>query len=372
MNTSEQIQWLNRNCSDGGFLQSEGWRALLEYEGFHTEHFEREGLWVNVVEYQLPIIGRYWYVPRGPVFENEKLKIKNEKWEMGNKEQGTMSNEQVAVSEKRETQGSERNPGFSLWREMLQEAKKRGVGWVRVEPGDEEELAVIREWSTPYEIEKALHDMQPREILVVDISKSEEEILAGMKAKTRYNVRLAEKRGVLVSFERDKTAIREFLQMIRETAKRNGIATHSEEHYLAFFETFPRESLELFVARHEGRILAAILVSFFGDTATYLHGASSNDDRGFMAPFLLQFRAIQEAKKRGCVRYDFGGVDTTGMRPTLSGVTRFKLGFAESVKTVQYPGSYDRVLVPSRFHAYRLIALSKMFVKRAIRSLTKI
>lgn len=335
----EHISWLNRNCPDGGFLQSEGWCALLEYEGFHTEHFEGEGLWANVIERRLPIIGKYWYVPRGPVIQ-----------------QSAFSSQQSVKK---------------VWEEILQEAKKRGVGWVRVEPKDEETLAVIREWSTPYEIEKALHDMQPREILVVDISKSEEEILAGMKAKTRYNVRLAEKRGVSVSLERDEAAIRELLRMIQETAKRNGIAVHSEKHYRTFFETFPRESLELLVARHKGKALAAILVSFFGDTATYLHGASSNDDRGCMAPFLLQFRAIQEARRRGCTRYDMGGVDTTGTRPTLAGVTRFKRGFAESVKTIQYPGSYDRVLIPSRFYAYRIIALSKMFVIKAIRHLTK-
>ncbi len=342
----ERISWLNRNCPDGGFLQSEEWRALEEREGSYTAHFEGEGLWANVIERRLPIIGKYWYVPRGPILQ-----------------QSAISNQQSAVSGQRSAK--------NVWEEMLQEAKKQGVGWVRVEPKDEGELAVIREWSKLHGVRRALHDMQPREILVVDISKSEEEILAGMKAKTRYNVRLAEKRGVSVSLERDEAAIRELLRMIQETAKRNGIAAHSEKHYRTFFETFPRESLELLVARHKGKALAAILVSFFGDTATYLHGASSNDDRGCMAPFLLQFRAIQEARRRGCTRYDMGGVDTTGTRPTLAGVTRFKRGFAESVKTVQYPGSYDRVLIPSRFYAYRIIALSKMFVIKAIRHLTK-
>lgn len=214
--------------------------------------------------------------------------------------------------------------------------------------------------------------MQPQEILVVDISKSENEILARMKSKARYNVRLAEKRGVEVSIERDEASLREFLRMIRETAVRNGIATHPEERYQNFFESFPKETLELLVARRGGVTLAAILVSFFGDTATYLHGASSDDDRGSMAPFLLQFFAMKEAKRRGCMRYDLGGVDTTGKRASLAGVTRFKVGFAETVKTISFPGTYDIVLFRSRFFVYEIFGMSKIIVKNGVRFLTKI
>jgi len=340
MEWNEQIQWLNAVCPDGGFLQSEEWRAFKEREGFHTEHFEGEEVWANIVEHSLPIAGKYWYVPRGPVMG--KLKIKNEKLKIG-----------------------------SDWRSILPGAKKKGIGWVRVEPKNEEELAMIREWSKLYAFREAQHDMQPREILVADISKTEDEILAGMKPKTRYNVRLAEKRGVEVSLDRDENSMREFLRMTRETAVRNHIAAHPEKHYTDLLEFFPRETLVLFVARREGKVIAAILVIFFGDTATYLHGASSDDDRDSMASYLLQFRALQEAKKRGCLRYDFGGIDTDGARPSLVGVTRFKQGFVENVNGIRFPGSYDIVLVPSRFLLYTLFSMSKTVVIKAKRALTK-
>lgn len=339
MNTLEQTSWLNANCPDGGFLQSEMWRAFEEREGHPTFHFENEGLWANAIEYRLPVVGTYWYVPRGPVM-NEELRMRN--GELGRQE----------------------------WGKIFGGAKGNGVGWVRVEP-KEEDLSALREWSKPYGVKKALHDMQPREILIMDISHSEEEILAGMKAKTRYNIRLAEKRGVEVVSERSEIALQEFLRMIRETATRNGIVAHPERRYRNFFEEFPAEALELFIAKRGSVTLAAILVSFFGDTATYLHGASSNDDRGSMAPFLLQFRAILEAKRRGCMRYDLGGVDTSGERENLAGVTRFKLGFAENVKTVRFPGSCDIILLPSRFALYEALGMSKMFAKKAIRVLTK-
>lgn len=334
---NKQTQWLNTNCPDGGILQSEEWRALEEREGFRTEHFESEGFWANVIERSLPLVGKYWYVPRGPVFQQSagegELRMK--------------------------------------WGKILGEAKEKMVGWVRVEPRDEGELAMIREWSKPFRVEKALHDMQPREILVVDISKSEEEILAGMKAKTRYNVRLSEKRGVQVSLDRSEASLREFLRMVRETTIRNNIVAHPEKRYRNFLEVFSQETMELFVARREGTMLAAILVSFFGDTATYLHGASSDDDRGSMAPFLLQFRAMEEARARGCTRYDMGGVDTTGERPSLFGVTRFKQGFAENVKTIRFPGSYDIMLLPSRFYTYKIASMSRIFAKKAKKVLTR-
>lgn len=340
MNTPEQISWLNANCPDGGILQSEEWRAFEESNGNRTEHFERSGLWANIIEYRLPLVGTYWYVPRGPVIE--KLKMKPEKLKIADE-----------------------------WFKILNEAKKRGAGWVRVEPRDEAEAILLQEWSKPYRMKKALHDMQPREILVGDISGSEEQILAGMKSKTRYNVRLAEKRGIEVSMERSDRAMAEFLRMVQETARRNGIATHAERRYRNFLTSLSEKICELVVARREGKAMAAILVSFFGDTATYLHGASGNDDRDSMAPFLVQFRAIREAKRRGCLRYDMGGVDTEGTRPSLSGVTRWKRGFFENVNPVIFPGSFDIVLASSRFSLYTASSMSKGFVTKAIRNLTK-
>lgn len=353
MNEIDRISWLNGQCPDGGFLQSEAWCAFEEREGHPTVHFEGEGLWANIIEYTLPVAGKYWYVPRGPVFER------------------TTHNVQLTTGE-REVRMTNDELRRQEWRKILDEAKKKGIGWIRVEPKSEEDADLLREWSKPYGVRKALHDMQPREILVVDISKSEDEILAGMKVKTRYNVRLAEKRCVEISQNRDEVSLREFLRMIRETANRNGIATHSEGRYRNFLEAFPTETLELFTARRDGRVLAAALVSFFGDTATYLHGASSDDDRGSMAPFLLQFCAMKEAKRRGCMRYDLGGVDMTGKRASLVGVTRFKVGFAETVKAISFPGTYDIVLFRSRFFVYEIFGMSKIIVKNAVRRLTKI
>lgn len=336
MNAAEQTICLNAQCPDGGLLQSEDWRALKGQSGFATEHFESECLWANSIEHMLPIAGKYWYIPRGPVLI-----------------------------------GGQALEWCSEWTRILTEAKKRGVAWVRIEPKNDAELATVRTWSGVCAIKKSPHDMQPREILVADISGSEADIFARMKPKTRYNIRLAEKRGVELVSDRSEAALGEFLRMNRETAKRNRISMHPDRHYRALLESFPPDKLELFTARHDGKIFAAILVAFFGDTATYLHGASSDDDRSLMSPYFLQWCAVRAARHRGCVRYDFGGVDTIGSAPNLSGVTRFKQGFAKNVNAIQYPGSYDIVLIPSRYRLYTAVSMSKSFVIKAKRHLTK-
>lgn len=336
MDISEQTRWLNAKCPDGGLLQSEEWRQLNDREGLITRHFENDELWANVIEYALPIAGKYWYLPRGPVLE-------------------------LPISDSQQR----------CWRDILREAQKNALGWIRMELKNEEELSRVGEWSKEFSMRKAPHDMQPREILVADISGSEEDLFANMKPKTRYNIRLAERHGVEVFSGRDEGVLREFLRMNQEMARRNRISTHADQHYRMLPDSFPSDQIELLVAKRGGRYLAAILVVFFGDTATYLHGASSDDERSLMAPYLLQWRAIEMARRRGCMRYDFGGVDTSGLAPSLSGVTRFKQGFARNVNAIRYPGSYDIVLIPSRYSLYKAMSMSKYIVNKAKRVLTK-
>lgn len=96
-------------------------------------------------------------------------------------------------------------------------------------------------------------------------------------------------------------------------------------------ELAPSGSLKLFLAEYDGKVVAAALVSFFGGVATYLHGASSDIYRDVMAPYLLQWEAILEARRMNCTRYDFGGVNgRTYTNPKWEGISRFKFGFNQS------------------------------------------
>jgi len=210
--------------------------------------------------------------------------------------------------------------------------------------------------------------MQPKEIFIVDISKSEEQLLAEMKAKTRYNIRLAEKRGVIVREISNKKYIDEFLRLTKVMAKRQGIAVHPEDYYRKMLETIPGDILKLYVAEYQGKVIATNLVIFFGDTCTYLHGASDDEYRNVMAPYLLQWRQVLDAKKAGCEKYDFGGINTRykiqdTRYNSWAGITKFKLGFSPNTAPVTFPGSYDIILNQGKYWGYRMIQKMKSWVK---------
>jgi lipid II:glycine glycyltransferase (peptidoglycan interpeptide bridge formation enzyme) len=191
-------------------------------------------------------------------------------------------------------------------------------------------------------------DIQPPDTVLVDLTPPLEQILAVMKTKCRYNIGLAEKRGVVVcEHENGGSGIEIFYRLLTETAQRDGIAVHNIEYYSALFMESRGESsktvpvqLRLYIARHENDDLAAIVALFRGKQATYLYGASSNVKRNLMAPYALQWKAMQDAKAFGCEVYDLFGIppDESPAHP-MAGLYRFKTGFGGSI--VHRPGSWD-------------------------------
>lgn len=300
------------------FLQSEEWRKFQAATGKRTFHISADGFWANIIEHTLPIVGKYFYIPRGPIFMNHEARIMN---------QGI--------------------------KEIINLAKKEKSNWIRID-GDYK--------NSDYKIVKAPHDMQPQEVFVIDIEKSEEVLLNAMKQKTRYNLKLAEKRGVKIFTSREKKYIDHFCDLVEITAKRDKITPHPRNYYQKMLATIPESILRLYVAEYDNKIIAANLVVLYGDTATYLHGASDNEYRNVMAPYLLQWQQIQDAKKVGCVKYDFGGVKTNG-GSSWAGITKFKTGFAPDIKPIEFPGSYDIVVNPMKYYLYRFLQTVKGFVK---------
>lgn len=320
----------NPENNGGNFLQSEEWRKFQEAVGRRTFRFDSEGVFASVIEHALPLVGRYWYVPRGPVIARGK--------EQRAKDKGKL-------------------------RDLLESAKKNGAGWIRMEPETEESLDALRK-SVDVSVTKAPHDMQPRETLVIDISMDEEMLLARMKPKVRYNVRLAARKGVKVFATHDGKYREAFGDLIRITAERDGITAHPRAYYETMFRSLPEALWELFVAELDGKVLAANMVVFWRDTAIYLHGASGNDRRDVMAPYALQWEAIREARRRGCVRYDLGGVKVSdgAEGADWSGITRFKQGFSPDTGPTRFPGAYDIVLSGWRHATYRCLTAVKRHV----------
>jgi lipid II:glycine glycyltransferase (peptidoglycan interpeptide bridge formation enzyme) len=242
-----------------------------------------------------------------------------------------------------------------LWREMDAVCKQNRAIFLKLEPDlwNDQNLDT---WNVT--LRTSPHNIQPPRTIIVDIKDSEEEILARMKQKTRYNIRLAEKKGVTV---RAWDHIESFHKMILLTSERDGFGVHSREYYQRVYEILhPKQKGELLLAEYDGNPLAALFVARNGNRAYYLYGASTDEERNRMPTYLLQWEAMKWAKAHGCEVYDLWGVpdeDEATLEANfekrhdgLWGVYRFKRGFGGYLRrSVQ---ALDRVYNPLLYWAY--------------------
>lgn len=227
-------------------------------------------------------------------------------------------------------------------------------GWVRFDAQNVDAVRICAQASGK-KIVAAPHDMQPRHNLIISLADAPAEILAAMKPKTRYNIRLAEKKGVVVRPLDDAQEQAAFFALVDATAQRKGVRFHAHAHYRAILTHLPSDMVTLYGAFYCDTLIAANIVTFYDETATYLHGATSDEHRDVMAPFALQWRAMCDAKARQCAWYDFGGVFPDTADSGRRGITRFKMGFApKQTSPCTTAGSYDMINAPVHYTAYRV------------------
>jgi len=210
---------------------------------------------------------------------------------------------------------------------------------------------------------KSKKEIQPSQTVILDLTKTEEELLAEMKSKTRYNINLAERKDIKITQQTTHNSqLTTFLELLKETAEREGFRLHPKEYYEKLFAAHsPNFSVKLFLAEYNGKTIAAHLLVFFGNPArttdviqsggqaVYLHGASSREHKDAMAPYLLHWEAIKEAKRRGYLTYDFWGIS----EKKWPGLTRFKKGFGGAEK--EYPGAFDLVFAQFWYWVYNIV-----------------
>jgi peptidoglycan pentaglycine glycine transferase (the first glycine) len=263
----------------------------------------------TLIKKSLPLGMNYFYCPRGPIIGG---KMEDRRGEINN----------------------------FIFLEINKIAQKENVIFLRFEPRQNP----IQ--NTKYQIRKTI-DIQVGKTIILDLSLPEEELLKKMHQKTRYNIRLAEKKGVKIR-EAGIEEFDKFWTLMSATVNRDGFRLHAKEYYqkmLAGDSNF----IKLFLGEAEGKILCGGIFCFFGDTAVYLHGASSNENRELMAPHLLQWGMIKKAKSIGCKYYDFSGID----EQKYPGVTRFKRGF--STEEIKYPGTFDVIFSGIKYFLYKLL-----------------
>jgi len=204
--------------------------------------------------------------------------------------------------------------------------------------------------------------VQPRRSLIVDLAGSEAEILGRMKQKTRYNIGLAAKKGVLARRAESAASLDDFTQLIAATSERDGFGTHAPGYYRRAYALFqPAGQCELILADYQGEPLAGVMVFVHGQNAWYFYGASSDRERNRMAPYLAQWEAMRWARAQGVLSYDLWGVpdaDEAALEAEfetrhegLWGVYRFKRGFGG--RLVRSVGAWDRVYNPVIYGAYQ-------------------
>lgn len=184
-------------------------------------------------------------------------------------------------------------------------------------------------------------NIQPACTQILDLSKPETELLVDMKQKTRYNVRLAEKKKVEIKEIQNTDTLYELL---KQTEIRQEIKFHSKEYYkkLAEFN-------KIFIAYYDNEPIAGAMINFHNKTATYLHGGSSQTYKEVMGTYLLHWEIIKYAKNKKMEYYDWWGID----EKRWPGITKFKQGFGG--KTLCAPGTFDFPFNKIIYKIYRYV-----------------
>jgi lipid II:glycine glycyltransferase (peptidoglycan interpeptide bridge formation enzyme) len=316
--------------SGGLFLQTPAWAKLENNSGGQTDFlglYEGDFLVgiASIIFRKLPGGFKYIYISRGPVVKEKKC--------------------------------------LKLFLELLVKYyKDKGFLFLRVEPvWHSHELHIENNDFGEKDFGfKKVSDVQPRATVILDLTHPEERLLSAMHEKTRYNIRLALKKGLETSLI-GREGLADFWNLLKTTAGRDGFATHPKSHYEALLVNFGAEPLvqgelavRLVEVRWQGKLLASNMLAFSNGVVTYLHGASSNEHRELMPTYFLHWRTIQQAQGLNFKFYDLWGVaPSDGSKSSWQGITRFKLGWGG--KRVEYSGTFDFPYKNTTYYLYRLV-----------------
>ena len=247
-----------------------------------------------------------------------------------------------------------------FWTDVDAVCREKRAVFLKVEPDAWEDDFPIKELQR-IGFRPSMHDLQPRRTIVVDLRGDEDEILAGMKQKTRYNIRLAARKDVVVAPSED---LQTFAELIEVTGERDAFGVHTLDYYRRAYELFhPLGMCQLFLASYRGQPLAGLMAFAFGNRAWYLYGASNDLERNRMPTYLVQWEAIRWAKEKGCTSYDLWGVpdhqeedlerDFSTRSDGLWGVYRFKRGFGGTLQ--RSCGAWDKVYHRTAYLGYQAL-----------------
>ncbi len=319
----EEKEWEQavKNISFRPFTQSFVWGEFQKSLGKKIKrlYIEHDGALQALCQIQFeprPFVGGYWFAPKGPVFSAA----------------GARNAEQVLQALR------------AFASKNLQEAV-----FLRLEPMI---LSMALEIPSGWERKTSLNPSSTRRL---DLHQTEKEILEGMHQKTRYNIRISEKKNVKTHLG-SKKDLGDFLDIMKETAARGQFTQHDDAYLKKTFAFLSEKNIaKLRLASFEKKMIAGQIEIWSGDTVTYLYGASSSSMRSLMAPYALHWAAIQEAKEAKMHWYDFWGENpedeaSIDYKKSWKGISRYKKGFGG--EHLEYIGTID---TPIRKTIYRIL-----------------
>jgi lipid II:glycine glycyltransferase (peptidoglycan interpeptide bridge formation enzyme) len=264
------------STTPNNFLQSWGWGEFNREIGkqiFRLGVYENDKLMgIALVLVQPTKLGNYLYIPRGPIVKNFTSELLQD-----------------------------------LTSHLLVLAKDNNCTFIKIEPSLEE-TPENEHLFDKLGYQRAVTFTQVEDAWLVDLSKSEEELLEEMRKTTRYLVRNEPKQGVTIEISESYKDAEAFVEMLYSTSARKNFVNHPKEYYLKQFEILAKDDeMRLLKSLKDGKVQAMALVSFYGEMASYLHGASVETE-GQSVGYSLQWEAILEAKRRGMRYYNFWGV----------------------------------------------------------------
>jgi peptidoglycan pentaglycine glycine transferase (the first glycine) len=201
--------------------------------------------------------------------------------------------------------------------------------------------------------QKAPIDLEPMRTLIIDLTLSKDQILAQMKPKGRYNIKVAQRYGLKVTSSDLKSGLKDFLKFYHQTVNRKQFEGKDEKYFIDLATAADNsKNAKFFFVKDQNNILAVALVIFYGKMATFLFGASSDVSREKMAPYLLHWEIICQAKEMGFKEYDFYGIvpDENDLNHPWQGFTTFKKKFGG--KEIKNIGAYDFVYNQKLYKEY--------------------
>lgn len=297
INTIQKNNWNAFVMADNGsFLQSFEWGQLQEKLGNKVFYLKEGSAIALVIKHRLPFgLGSYLYIPYGNYFKEI---------------------DKVAEQEK------------SIF--------------LRVEPKKNFDILKFQN------VKISPVRLQPQKTLLLDLKPSEKEILENFPKATRYSIRTAEKKGVVIEFQDAYTP--EFYKLLLETADKAKFTPHTEEHYERFFDISNTDfKVKMCLAKYQGKMVAASIMIMFGGRATYLHATSDKSLSSLQAPTFLIWEQIKLAKRNSCLVFDLWGID----EKKWPGVTNFKKSFGGG--EVEYPQTIDIIYKKICYLLYRIV-----------------